>query len=275
MNTNDVFADGLAPEARKLAKTGKDNPEHLIVADQVYAGIRTKLITGAYAPGQKLTLRAVAHEFKVSMMPVRDAIKRLAAQGALQLNPNRTIQVMAPSQEQFEELLKIRAALEGLACEHAVKSMKETDINKIRLIGQRFEKEALRLRPNPESLAKMNRDFHFSIYRACKMPQLIAMIENLWVQLSPTLSLGIRHTAQGLTLRDAQRNHVRLIDSICKRDATRAKQALVADIREAGELIVRSGVLHQFNVPSRKSTPKTARQATELDTARARTYRLN
>lgn len=217
------------------------------VADQVYLDLRSRLIAGTYLPAQKLTLRALAQEFGTSMMPVRDAVKRLGAQGGLQINANRTIQVSAPSSEEFEEMLKIRMALEGLACESAVKRMRDTEIAKIRQIEQRFEREALRLRPNPEMLSKINRDFHFGIYRASKMPQLLDLIENLWVQVSPVLSLAIRYTAQGLTLRDAQRHHIRLVESITKRDTARARLALVADIKEAGDLILRSGLLRQYD----------------------------
>lgn len=245
-----------------LSHTGSVTSQRKTVADDVYLELRSRLIAGAYLPAQKLTLRALAQEFGTSMMPVRDAVRRLSAQGGLQINANRTIQVNAPSSEEFEEMLKIRTALEGLACENAVKRMRDTEITRIRQIEQRFERETLRLRPNPEVLSKINRDFHFGIYRASKMPQLINLIENLWVQVSPVLSLAIRYTAQGLTLRDAQRHHTRLVESINKRDSIRARQALIADIREAGELILRSGLLRQYDRTSSSegSNPSTARR---------------
>lgn len=216
------------------------------VADEVYQKLRSRLIAGTLVPAQKLTLRALALEFGTSVMPVRDAVRRLCAQGGLQLNPNRTIQVNAPDSHQFEEMLKIRIALEGLACESAVKRMKDAEIARIRQLEQRFEREAVRLRPNPEVLARVNRDFHFAIYRASHMPQLVNLIESLWVKISPVFTLAIRHTAQALTMRDSLRHHTRLIESIGKRDATRARQALAADIREAGDLILRSGLLAQY-----------------------------
>ena len=238
----------LASTAALARAPGPDSEsQRTTVADEVYQKLRSRLIAGMLVPAQKLTLRGLAEEFGTSVMPVRDAVRRLCAQGGLQLNTNRTIQVNAPNSLQFEEMLKIRIALEGLACESAVKRMKDAEISRIRQFEQRFAREALRLRPNPEVLARVNRDFHFAIYRASHMPQLISLIENLWVQVSPVLTLAIRHTAQGLTMRDSMRHHTRLIESISKRDAVRSRQALMADIREAGDLILRSGLLGQYD----------------------------
>lgn len=225
------------------------------MADSVYSKIRAQLIAGLRLPGEKLTLRGLASEFETSVMPVREAVRRLCAQGGLQLNPNRTLQVSAPTSQQFEEMLQIRAVLEGLACESAVQRMRDSEINRVRQLGQRFEREALRLRPNPETLARLSREMHFAIYHACQMPQLIKLIENLWVQTSPMLTLAIRHTAQALTMREALRTHKRLIENIEQRNPGRARQAMVASIRESAELIMRSGLLLQFDKPLTAQRP--------------------
>ena len=253
MRTSGLTRVSTATAAAKT-QDGNSKTQRKTVADDVYQHLRSRLIAGTLAPGQKLTLRGLALEFGTSMMPVRDAVRRLCAQGGLQVNSNRTIQVNAPNRHQFEEMFKIRIALEGLACENAVKRMKDNEISRIRQFEQRFEREALRLRPDPAVLARLNRDFHFALYRASQMPQLINLIENLWVQVSPVLTLAIRHTAQGLTMRDSMRHHTRLIESIGKRDATRARQALVADIRDAGDLILRSGLIGEPENITRGST---------------------
>lgn len=257
-------ADDQAHTASKPKKIMPAAAGRTTVADDVYQKLRSRLIAGAYLPAQKLTLRGLAQEFGTSVMPVRDAVRRLVAQAGLQVNDNRTIRVSAPTSEQFDEMLRIRVALEGLACETAVRRIRDAEISRVRQLAQRFEREALRLRPNPEVLARINRDFHFALYRCSRMPQLLEMIESLWVQVSPMLTLAIRHTAQGLTRRDALRHHTRLVESIERRDPVKARQALVADIREAGELILRSGFLGQYVTLDREALVDSGRRQHRL-----------
>ncbi|MEQ1808127.1 MAG: GntR family transcriptional regulator, partial [Burkholderiaceae bacterium] len=71
---------------------------------QVLAQLRTQLITGAFAPGDKLSLRTLALQLGVSMQPVRDAVARLVAERALEVTPKRSVQVPLMSLPQFREL---------------------------------------------------------------------------------------------------------------------------------------------------------------------------
>lgn len=242
-----------------VSTTPRKTPNRTTVADDVYAKLREQLITGTRQPGEKLTLRALAEEFKTSVQPIREAVRRLNAQGGLFIHPNRTISVSAPNHDQFEELLQIRAVLEGLACENAVRHMRDSDIQRIRQLGQRFEREAVHMRPNPLVLARLNRELHFAIYRISRMPQLIKLIENIWIQTSPTLTLAIRHTAQAMTMRDALKARKRLIEAIAQKNPSKARQAMVATINESAELIQRSGILWQFDaiVPSPQNSTET------------------
>lgn len=219
------------------------NEPRLTAADNVYAKLRTLLLTGALQPGQKLTLRALADQFGTSMMPIRDAIKRLTAEGGLQMHANRTIRVNSPTPVKFAELIKIRCALEGLATEVACRQITAVELMKLKHHAQRFEKEGHKPRPNPTLLARVNRDLHFGVYRAARMPQLLDMIEGLWIQVTPSISATLRHTTRGITQWESFTHHAKLIDSISRRDPARARQAVVADIRDTGSFILRSGAL--------------------------------
>ena len=83
---------------------------NLTTADHVYTKLRMLLLTGALQPGQKLTLRALAEQFGTSVMPIREAVRRISAEGGLQTLANRTIRVSAPTAQQFAELVRIRCA---------------------------------------------------------------------------------------------------------------------------------------------------------------------
>ncbi len=228
----------------KSNKSGTETSDpRTTAADNVYTKLRTLLLTGAMQPKQKLTLRALAEQFGTSIMPVRDAVRRLTAEGGLQMLPNRTIVVNAPSAAQFAEMIKIRCALEGLATENACRQITPAELHKLRHHAQRFDKEGHKPRPNPTLLARVNRELHFGVYRAARMPLLLEMIEGLWIQVAPAISSTLRHATRGITQWESFDHHNKLIESLTRRDAVRARQAVVADIRDTGTFILRSGAL--------------------------------
>jgi len=77
------------------------------LGQRVYSGLRDYLMAGQLHPGQKLTLRELAAALNVSPMPVREAVRRLAAEGALEMLPNRRIRVPVVTKPRFRELLRI------------------------------------------------------------------------------------------------------------------------------------------------------------------------
>jgi DNA-binding GntR family transcriptional regulator len=223
--------------------TGARTDTRTTAADNVYTKLRMLLLTGAMPPGQKLTLRGLADQFGTSMMPVRDAVRRLTAEGGLQMFANRTVRVNAPTAAQFAEIIKIRCALEGLAAENACRQITPAELHKLRHHAQRFDKEGHKPRPNPTLLARVNRELHFGVYRAARMPLLLEMIEGLWIQVAPAISSTLRHATRGITQWESFDHHAKLIDSLTRRDTVRARQAVMADIRDTGNFILRSGAL--------------------------------
>ena len=218
------------------------------LADTVHEKLRGLLIAGALAPGEKLTLRGLAEQFGTSVMPVREAVSRLSAEGGLIMLSNRTVRVSCPNAKAFAELIRIRSALEGLATEVACKSISAAKIQRIRQAVTRFEKQGNKPRPNPTLLSHTNRDLHFTLYRAAQMPRLLEMIESLWVQVAPAISLTLRHATRGVIQWDAFDHHARLLESLIARDATRARQAIVGDIRSTGAFILKTGILDNFDL---------------------------
>ena len=75
-----------------------------ILHDDIYAALRHDLISGALAPGQRMSIRTLAESFGTSLVPVRDALKRLVAEHALLMLPNRTVCVPMMTRERFQEL---------------------------------------------------------------------------------------------------------------------------------------------------------------------------
>ena len=86
---------------------------------RVYTELRDFLMVGGVKPGEKITLRQLTSAFGTSLMPVREAVQRLAAEGALEVLPNRAIRVPIATKAGVREILKVRLMLEGLAVEEA------------------------------------------------------------------------------------------------------------------------------------------------------------
>ena len=91
-----------------------DNAESATVTVQqrVYEHLRTDIMLGRIAPGEPLTIRGLAEKLGVSAMPAREALRRLAAEQAVELLGNRRIRIPVMSMERFDDLLAARIALE-------------------------------------------------------------------------------------------------------------------------------------------------------------------
>jgi DNA-binding GntR family transcriptional regulator len=211
---------------------------------RVYRGLRDYLMAGQAQPGQKLTLRDLAYALGTSPMPVREAVRRLAAEGALEALPNRAIRVPVMTRPRFVELRRIRVALEGLAVEEAAARVTPDDLKRLAELNTAFTQEMRRRNTDEARLFRANKDFHFLVYERAEMPVLLATIEGLWVQIGPVLhrSLRIRAIAQHRG-NPAPHWHERLIRALKRRDASAARSAIEGDLMSAGDLILEFGDL--------------------------------
>lgn len=198
------------------------------VHDRVYEVLRDALISGAIQPGSNMTIRALADAVGTSPMPVREALRRLVAEGALVMRPNRTISVPKMSVKRFDELCKIRIALEGMAAEEATRRMSAADIDQLVKINKDMRKQR-----RASAFLERNRQFHFLIYRAAQMEELRSIVESLWLRVGPFLNL-VLNDSLGSSPID---RHTSFLTAVRARDPKRARQALVDDITSAASRI--------------------------------------
>lgn len=215
------------------------------LGQRVYSGLRDFLMAGQLQPGQKLTLRELAAALNVSPMPVREAVRCLAAEGALEMLPNRRIRVPVMTKARFRELLRIRIAVEGLAVEEASRRIRTDEIDRMEELNRQFAAEMQRRQADGVKLWRINKDFHFLMYEAAGMPNLLPVIEGLWLQIGPVLhlSLRMRASANARGRNPAPNWHKRMILGLRRRDAADARRGLVGDMRSAGDQILAEGNL--------------------------------
>jgi DNA-binding GntR family transcriptional regulator len=195
---------------------------------QVYASLREALTSGRFAPGQKVTFRYVAGELGVSLTPVREAMRRLVAEGAFEMNPNRSVRVPLMTRDKVLELRDIRMELEGLAAAKAALAATRNQIAGIRRAAR--EIIVARNRGDGATDRQKVREFHFAVYAAAGQPTLLRLIEGLWLQTGPYMNLlypDFISSSRGPAGRQ------RLIEALEVRDATAARREMETDIRRA------------------------------------------
>jgi len=198
---------------------------------QVYKAIRRALMSGALEPGARISSRSIAESLGVSAMPVREALKRLEADGVVESQPKRGYVVQQLSVEELQEILKIRLHLEGMLVREAAKKITPAAVSKIRKLEQRVA-EAPDL---PTSLA-LNYQMHFEAYRWANMPIALSMIENVWLRLGPALyHLGGEYT--GAT---AHNSHAKMVEGLANGDADAAEKGLCSDLIDAAKVMEKS-----------------------------------
>ena len=212
------------------------------LGQRVYTELRHFLAVGGVKPGEKITLRQLTSAVGTSLMPVREAVQRLAAEGALELLPNRSIRVPVMTKARVQEVLKVRLMLEGMAIDEAAARIQPAAIEQLEALNEAFMEE-MRRRDDSARLFRVNKEFHFTVYRAAEMPVLLGIIENMWLQIGPFLhfSLGVR--GREATSKFAPDSHKRLIIAMRERDAAMGREALANDLGGAVELILRLGNL--------------------------------
>ncbi|MGU3662696.1 GntR family transcriptional regulator [Methylobacterium sp. A49B] len=221
--------------------------ERHTLSGTAYAALADLLASGRLAPGDRLSLRRSAAAFGVSVMPVREAVSRLVAEGVLEVAPARIIRVPIMSAAAFRALAETRIAVEGIAAARAAERRTADDLGAIRRAEAAFRTEAGTVQPDLARAVQLNRDLHFAIYGACGLAPLLEIIARLWLKAGPVINLDLRACPKRLRQGFALRRHAEALAAIEARDSPAAAAAIAADIREAADFIVSRGDLHDTN----------------------------
>jgi len=215
----------------------------------VYEQFKELLVSGRLMPGEQISLRSMAEALGVSVMPVREAVQRLCAEQALEIAPNRTLRVPLMSTSQFREITSIRMNLEGLATATATERMTEDELRQVMLWHEGFVAEMRQDEPDGAKLISLNKELHFSVYRAARMPVLMQLIEALWLRIGPILNYDMRSGSDRVGNKAALTHHIKLVKALQARQPADAQAALQGDIQTAAGFIISAGVLVSADQP--------------------------
>jgi DNA-binding GntR family transcriptional regulator len=200
------------------------------IAGIVQERIREAILTGGIPAGSRIDQAQLAQDLNVSLVPVREALKKLEGEGFVQIIPRRGAFVTATSVKDMEELYFARAILEGQAAYHAVSRLNPVDFKYLEHYMQTME---LALQTHDyNAFNEANRSFHFRIYNATNNSYLTNMIGSMW-------DLAERYRYRYLVLRDQsdliQREHQMILDACRTGDAAALRDAIVAHMNRTFE----------------------------------------
>jgi DNA-binding GntR family transcriptional regulator len=201
-----------------------DGIERKPIHYQIYVRMKRQIMSGTFEPGQMFSMQFLAEALGTSKMPVREALRLLAAERAIEVRPKRAVRIPRVSRAKFVEISEARVLLEGLVAKTAAATITDAEIRSITQINQRADEALSRL--DFSSYMTSNLDFHFSIYRASRSEVIFPFIESLWLQAGPTIGLYIKKGG-----RISANHHKQAIAALTKRNGNGARLAIAADIR--------------------------------------------
>lgn len=204
------------------------------MADQVYRQMRDGLMSGRFAPGQRLTIRGLAEALGSSPMPVREALRRLQAEGAFEFSETARLSVACLSGAQLRDVRDARVALEGLLAERAASQMTRADDGEITRLHDQIQ--AAVDAANAPSYLWANFAFHRRIYEVANAPIILGAVQNFWLLMGPCFVLVAPDAAHLQRSMDA---HRRILDALVERDGSAARAAVTDDIMQAAGSLTR------------------------------------
>jgi DNA-binding GntR family transcriptional regulator len=207
------------------------DPAFAPVHQQVYQTLRENLITGRFSPGEAISLRSISEMLDVGMMPAREAIRRLAAENALEIQQNRRVCVPRLTLPRFEELMLARVALEPICAARALPYVDAARLE--RMIAFDAEMNESYQSGSADAYMLTNYRFHFELYRAGGSEVLVPLLESIWVQFGPFMRT-VYNLVEATNVID---KHTIAIDAIRRKDAEALKLAIHADILDSVYLL--------------------------------------
>lgn len=202
---------------------------------RVHQQLRHLLMVGRFKPGQALKIHDLAEVFGTSAQPVRESIRQLIAERALEALPNRSARVPLIDIAGIEDLRRTRLALEGLAAELSAERATSSDIEALaRIVDEEVRADE---QMHVESSVTRNLEFHFTLYKISGSKVLLPIIEGLWLQIGP----NIRRAAEAFDARGGRgaEMHIRAVAALRKKDAKVVRQAIEDDINRFFDMLVK------------------------------------
>jgi DNA-binding GntR family transcriptional regulator len=187
--------------------------------------LRLAIVHGRYRPGDKLRQNQVAQELGLSPTPVREALRRLQAEGLVTHSPHRGVRVSSVALDEIREIYRILAVLEALAARAlAERSDRSAGIQRLTLLQRSVQRRLGQVRRG--AWVPTNTRFHDVIREESGMPHLRRVLESLWGSI-PRDPIGV---VEGMA-ESTTAEHQKILDALSRGDPDGAEEAMLEHMR--------------------------------------------
>jgi DNA-binding GntR family transcriptional regulator len=201
--------------------------------EQVAQRLRQMLVEGRIAPGAKLNERELSELLHVSRTPLREAIKMLAAEGLVELLPNRGAIAVSLTERDIQDTFEVMAGLEGLAGELAALRITPQELAEIQ--AMQFEMMAAYTRRDLSGYYTLNARIHDAISAAAKNPVLDTVYRQVNARLQ---ALRFRSNQDGEKWKRAVKEHEKMIEALVARDGAAMREVLLNHLRNKRDVVL-------------------------------------
>lgn len=207
---------------------------------EAYRYLHQALRLGRYRAGDRLIAEDIAAEVGMSRMPVREAFRRLAADGLVVLRPNRGCVVAGLTLDEIYETFEMRSVLEGLAVRLAMQWLTADIFDELQSLLERMERAGV---AGSSDWVARHQEFHGHICKLSRRPKLIRQIAALHVVIEPYMRIWFDYVDKPLSALD---EHQRLIAALRTGDAAHAESVMREHILETAPMLA------EFASPGRR-----------------------
>jgi DNA-binding GntR family transcriptional regulator len=204
-------------------------------AEAIYSDLRERIVNGTLSPGQKLVIDEIARVTGLSQSPVREALRRLEAEGLVRNVPHVGVMVTEATPRELVDDYRIVAVLSGLATRLAAPLLSELDLAQMQALVNQMD--ACIAEGRLQDGNALNLELHDVIYRTCGSERLRSMIVDLW-----QLSIHRHRLVFGLVPGRAQQandEHRALLTALRTRDPDAADRMMREHLWHAAEAFER------------------------------------
>lgn len=203
------------------------------LSDQIYDYLRGEILTGRFMPGERLDLGELVGKLKVSKMPIKEAVGRLAAEGLLDVQAQRGTFVSRVDPRDLAETFEVRRALEMLAGELAAARVRQADLEQLRALIVTMEQSS----EVGQHLA-LNFEFHGLIVELSGNRKLIETYHRLRV---PIQVAGIHYRSEHWVERivQEQQEHRAIVQALEQQDAEAVSRAICEHIKRGSASLLK------------------------------------
>lgn len=151
-------------------------------SERAYRTIKERITDGTYGPGYRLVLDQLAGELEVSPVPVREAVRRLEAEGYVEFRRNVGAQVASVDPAQYAYTMQVLALLEGAATAMAAPQLSDADLDRARRINERMRESLEQF--DPLGFTQLNHEFHEVLCARCPNVHLRGLVDREWSRLN-------------------------------------------------------------------------------------------